>query len=1225
MTDAQEDDEARSTSIRVTSTGGPAGVWKLWRRLFGGRPPPDPPGTIPERIGRYRVIELLGEGGMGRVFVAEDETLRRRVAVKVLKEWSDSSQARFLREARAAARISHPNVCPIFEVGMDRGRPFLATELLAGETLAKRLQRGPMSVDEALALARDTLAALTALHEAGIVHRDVKPSNVFLTSHGAKLLDFGLARDLPRDVSEALASGSDLTPSGLLIGTPGYMAPEQILGRPVDERADLFAVGVIIYEALAGRRPFAGNSAVQVLSAVLHEEPASFSGAPLEAFEAPLRRALSKPPDQRFASARDMADALRAAGRTVESRARTATPQTREPFVGREAELAWLEERLAAAMAGEGSVALVTGERGVGKSALVGEFLRRVVAAPEAVTVAVGRCVETQGPGEAFLPFLDALGRLFAGEGRERTIDLLRTNAPTICVQFRAGLLPDPDGSLHRQAVGATRERLVREAGDFIEASSREFPAILYLEDLQWADTATVDMLHHVACRTGRQRLLILGTYRQADVDAANAPLKRCTVDLLARGVARELALGSLSTEDIQRYLDARFAPNRFAVSLAGVLHVRTEGLALFARSLVDLLQERGDIVREDGTWDLVQPAEKLDLAPTKGLRDLVRQHVQALPEPSRELLQHAAVAGREFLGPVVAHTIGGDEAEVEERLHRLSEVRRIILERGEDDLPDGTVATRYRFSHGLYQEVLYQDLVSSRRARLHAQVAERLRHHWGADAPRLAAEIAEHCELGRDYGQAVTFRLHAGDNVARRYAYDEAAEHYEWASRLIDKLAPDERAGQMLALHQKRGVLRHSQGRFDDAVRDFEALLEGARKTGSAESERAALAGLCDALFFARRVDEMAVRAQELLDASARTGRPGDATEARSRLGQALVCVGNFPQAITLLDEVSEVARREGPPVALEIALVSRGLVHYWQTEFEPAEAAMDEAAAMAADRGDAFNALAIRMFLGLSRVKLGRISDGLRVFLETLSLARRNGDRFWLPRLVSHVGWAHREVLAPERAREFDNEALRITRENPLPHAPETESLLDVAIDEVRLGNTERASVLLAELEVKIAGGQWFRWMDELRLETASAENWTASGDFDRAVTHADRLLVLARRLGAREYRCTAERIRAEAALSRGTGLEAATRGLAGALEELEGLAAPLEVWTAARVLGRLHRQLDDEAGASAAFSQSARAVRTIAAGVTEAALREGFLGAAPVREVLEAAPET
>jgi serine/threonine-protein kinase len=256
---------------------------------------------------------------MGRVFAAEDETLQRRVAVKVLKEWDDSSHRRFLREARAAARISHPNVCPIFEIGEEGGRPFLATELLSGETLAERLGRGALPVDELLALAQDMLAALGALHEAGIIHRDVKPSNVFLTNQGAKLLDFGLARPLPRDLAEALASGGDVTRPGVLVGTPSYMAPEQILGGPLDERADLFAAGVVLYEALTGRRPFEGGSAIQVLSAILHEEPPPLTGTPGEVFAAPLGRALAKPPEQRFTSAREMADALRAAGRVARS------------------------------------------------------------------------------------------------------------------------------------------------------------------------------------------------------------------------------------------------------------------------------------------------------------------------------------------------------------------------------------------------------------------------------------------------------------------------------------------------------------------------------------------------------------------------------------------------------------------------------------------------------------------------------------------------------------------------------------------------------------------------------------------------------------------------------------------------------------------------------------------------------------------------------------------
>jgi serine/threonine protein kinase len=239
-----------------------ASWWSLLRTVFG-RPLAGPPAdATPARIGRYKVLEKLGEGGMGRVFLAEDEGLRRRVAVKTLKSTDEPSRRRFRREAQAAARISHPHVCPIFEVGEDSGGPFIAMELLAGETLAQRLKRGLPTPREALGVAQQLLAALAALHESSIVHRDVKPSNVFLTAHGVKVLDFGLARELPKDVADALATSSDSTLPGLVTGTPGYMPPEQILGHAVDPRADLFAAAVVLYEMLAGRQPFPGDTPV---------------------------------------------------------------------------------------------------------------------------------------------------------------------------------------------------------------------------------------------------------------------------------------------------------------------------------------------------------------------------------------------------------------------------------------------------------------------------------------------------------------------------------------------------------------------------------------------------------------------------------------------------------------------------------------------------------------------------------------------------------------------------------------------------------------------------------------------------------------------------------------------------------------------------------------------------------------------------------------------------
>ena len=258
--------------------------------------------------------------------------------------------------------------------------------------------------------------------------------------------------------------------------------------------------------------------------------------------------------------------------------------------------------------------------------------------------------------------------------------------------------------------------------------------------------------------------------------------------------------------------------------------------------------------------------------------------------------------------------------------------------------------------------------------------------------------------------------------------------------------------------------------------------------------------------------------------------------------------------------------------------------------------------------------------MFLGLTRVHLGRISEGLDDFEDAISVARRNDDRYWLPRLVSHLGWVHRELGALDRAREHDTEAVRLARERPT-WGPESEVLLNLCVDHVREGQAERASALLAELEARAAASSWMRWLSELRLAAASAEHWGVRGDHERTVEHAARLAEMAARLGARDYRCAGERIRAGAALARGDDVELAARGLGAALAALRSTPAPLEVWKSARLLATLRRRTGDDDGARAAFAEAARAIGTIAAGTRDEALRGGFLAQPPVREVLDA----
>jgi non-specific serine/threonine protein kinase len=280
-------------------------------------------------------VRKLGEGGMGVVYAARDERLERSVALKTISAIADSDTARkrFWREARAAASVNHPHVCQIHEIGEDNGTLFIAMELLEGESLADRLRRGPLSVSDAVPIVLGMLSALSALHSRGLVHRDVKPSNVYLTPHCVKLLDFGLAR---RDAVAPTDATVALTQPGYAIGTPRYMAPEQVAEEEVDARADIFATSSILFEMLAGRPAFGGKTVVDVLHATLHEQPPALSGSPLvAAIDRVIRRGLAKRPDQRFESAEEMADELRELrtdGEDTRALARTLTRVVALPF-----------------------------------------------------------------------------------------------------------------------------------------------------------------------------------------------------------------------------------------------------------------------------------------------------------------------------------------------------------------------------------------------------------------------------------------------------------------------------------------------------------------------------------------------------------------------------------------------------------------------------------------------------------------------------------------------------------------------------------------------------------------------------------------------------------------------------------------------------------------------------------------------------------------------------
>jgi eukaryotic-like serine/threonine-protein kinase len=269
--------------------------------------------VIGPTLGRYRITGKLGEGGMGVVFRARDDQLQRDLAIKLLSAGlvGDSvARARLLREARAAASLNHPNICTIYEVGEAEGQVYIAMELVDGRPLSQLLQSGPLPYEQVLRIGHQLADAVGHAHERGVVHRDLKSLNVIVTPDGrCKVLDFGLARRLPDETAEATVQTA-LTEDGAIVGTPAYMAPEQLRGQTVDARSDVWALGVMLYEIASGIRPFAGKTAFEVTSAILSQQPTPLPVKTPIAFQAVIERCLEKEPQKRYADATELRSEL---------------------------------------------------------------------------------------------------------------------------------------------------------------------------------------------------------------------------------------------------------------------------------------------------------------------------------------------------------------------------------------------------------------------------------------------------------------------------------------------------------------------------------------------------------------------------------------------------------------------------------------------------------------------------------------------------------------------------------------------------------------------------------------------------------------------------------------------------------------------------------------------------------------------------------------------------
>jgi tetratricopeptide (TPR) repeat protein len=771
---------------------------------------------MPEMIGallngRYRLDAEIGRGGMGRVYGAHDTLLDRQVAVKVLSapELGTEGRARLLYEAQAVAGLNHPNIVSVHDAGEAQvpdhtdALPFVVMELVEGPSLH---DRRPQSLEETVSVACQVCAALEHAHARGVIHRDLKPENVLLshdplegasplagTGATAKLADFGLARSIASRVSV----------EGTVVGTVFYLAPELALGQAYDGRADLYALGVMLYELTTGRLPFMADDPLAVISQHLHAPAvpprARDEGIP-PALDALVLRLLSKDPQDRPASAAEVQRALEA----PDILDRDATPARelsvlerieRGRLVARERELSEARALWRKASAGEGGLLLVSGEPGIGKTRLVRELCTEVHVAGDRVLV--GECY-AEG-GAPYAPFAQILRRAFRdGAGEQLAAALpdfvladLLTLAPGLHLRFPE--VP-PNPSLDPKS---EQQRLFENVVAFCQALCDRAPLLLVLEDAHWADSGSLALLRHLARRTRRQPLLLVATYREVELDQTR-PFQEVLLDLNRERLATRLRLSRLDREGTHDMLAVLFAEEITPEFLVGI-YTETEGNPFFVEEVCKALVETGQVYFVDGAWDRPD-MEELEIP--QSVRVAIQSRVAKMPPDCQEMLRLAAILGREFeFETLFAASEAGEEGLIE----TLESAGRAQLV---EEVSSGRDVT-FAFTHALIPATLSEGVSTLRRRRLHRRAAAAIERLHPDDYEALAHHYAE----AGDEERARVYHTQAGERASAAYANVEAEGHYRAALELVEV-----EAGRVDLLWELGRVLDR-QSRYEEAI----------------------------------------------------------------------------------------------------------------------------------------------------------------------------------------------------------------------------------------------------------------------------------------------------------------------------------------------------------------------------------------------------------------------
>jgi predicted ATPase/DNA-binding winged helix-turn-helix (wHTH) protein len=474
-------------------------------------------------------------------------------------------------------------------------------------------------------------------------------------------------------------------------------------------------------------------------------------------------------------------------------------------IVGRRQELERLSGLLGHATQGERQVIFITGETGIGKTALIDLFCRQWCSEDQGY-IARGQCVEGFAGKEAYYPVIEALGQLCTRNEGKKHAHVMQQKAPSWYAQLAA---LHSDGSAPMATAGRG-ERMLNEICDAIEAMASEKTLVFVFEDLHWADLSTLDLISALARRRQMARLLLLGSYRPAEVSAGQHPLKHLKQDLVTHKLCTDVSLGPLERDAVRDYLVQELKQETLPKGLASFVHQHCEGNPLFMIAMLEHLIAQGFIGQEAGVWQLRSALAEIDMGVPTALSEMIEMQIDRLDAADQRLLEAASLIGVIFPAWAAAAALDGDLEDIEDQYEKLTRRLHFLHPAGQDELPDGTQSASYVFAHGLYREVLRARQSPARRAKRHLRVAEKLEKLFAERELDVSSELAMHFEAAAEWARAAQALCTAAGTAMRRGARDEGVKLTERALRLLENLSePERQAAERKARQQIAGVMK--------------------------------------------------------------------------------------------------------------------------------------------------------------------------------------------------------------------------------------------------------------------------------------------------------------------------------------------------------------------------------------------------------------------------------